>query len=346
MPSKELENFCRAPSIQSYLILSKTEKHQFYDIAKIVVQKKFKLEKHQKILAASVIEYFSIFNNCVKGEEAATEVTELMKVKLKTMSKSKQKNTLIALRMYTFCFDSIINEMLNQHYKGNKVSTLPILNCIHDGDYFGRDSFTLEDFGKYYTELCESLQYPVELIESYSNNSNEKIVQTYVKAAKSAYSSILNASIILPKTVRLYRGVRIKKGSTTFDYMNYINNSLSSCTYNFEQACRFATNYFPSGTTLNDYDLYVYDIYFPPGTKMISPSICALQNEWEILICDRYTCETVAITPFDYKSPYGYGPYPIKVIKCFATVTPLVKKITNKIILHDSEKGRWKSAFG
>lgn len=348
MPSEKLKKFCKKPTSTNYLAMPKKEQQQFNIIAKLVVAKKFKLEKNPQQIVDAVIKNFGIFNNFIPIEKVENEVIQAMKEKLKKMSKAKQKETVLALRMYTLCFDRVINELLNQHYKGNKVTSFPIIDCILDGEHYHSD-FTANEFGTYYKDICTSLQYPRDIYDlqtklwykKTSKADDANLLAAFVKHAKAAYPYIIKGCVEFPETVRLYRGMKIEKG-TPFDVNNYVNNSLSSCTSSYDLAVRFATSYFADFKTEDDYDLYIYDIYFPPGTKMISPGACALQDEHEIIICNRFTCEVVSIKSISMRSIFRG-----KLVKCIAHVSSIVDKITNTLILHDGSKhGQWKPATG
>ena len=350
MPSAKLKKFCKNPTVKTFANMSGSDQKQFFIIAKIVVAKKFKLEKNPQKLVDTVIKYFGIFHDYIPHKNIENEVIQLMKDKLNKMPKDKQIKTIEALRMYTFCFDRVINELLNQHYKGNKVSSFPILECIREGDSYDRVDFTADEFGTYYKDICDSLEYPKKLLDfayktTYYGTTIEEdanALTEFVSHAKAAYPYIINGCVEFPKTVRLFRGMKIEKG-TPFDINNYVNNSLSSCTNSYSLAIRFATMYFSPRKSTSDYDKYVYDIYFPPGTKMISPGACALQDEHEIIICNRFTCEVVSTQSITVLDPTSMK-VKVQLVTCIAHISSIVDKITNNLILHDDKHGKWKAA--
>lgn len=327
MKISKIKIFCQDPSATNYVDMTESQQNDFVIVSTGINNKNIKLTDKARAIVNTVIKYYETFGKDIEGIQIEELVIKMMKEKLKNVNENTKKQFVLSVRMYTTCFDKVINELLNQYYKGNTLSTFPIINCMEEGDFYGHFDYTAKDFGINYTNICKQLKYPIA-----DNLEPKKLLREFVTNSKLAYDYIYNFSVELPKAVNLFRGIKIDK-SIDFDVNKVVNNSLSSCTYDFNKACYFATQYFEKGKTASDYNMYVLDILFPPGTKMISPNICTVQNEFEIIICNRYVCEVLATAEIDYKPLEESNFTTINVIKCFAHTSPLVKEITNNLTL-------------
>ena len=334
--SQKTKEFCLNPSLDTFM-RANPETQEFIQL---VVQNIY--EKYPSLLAKMSKQGVDVLNfilcyDIATGVTPAVSAGEIEAImvsattnKLTKLSATKRKDLILSLRMYTECFDRVINQLLNNYYAGIKSGPMPRIGCMYEGVYGAGDE-QLPSFNQKIKDVCRKLQFP---IPEDSFKSDKSALAAFVKYGKKAYDTIISNTLAISIPLRLYRGIKIKK-SVSFDPKSIKSNSLASFAYEMKQACYFATSYLEHGTTRDDYNFYVLDTIFPPQVKLTFPGACTLQNESEIIVCERFECDVYDSKVTSYKKPNSTRKFPkITVVKCIARMTgDLPNKLTGKLKL-------------